>query len=148
MNGRSSQRMGSGGDEIPRTAILPANWGRALRAIRSLTKIAARTTAAGSPPTTPAASPRPKALTAARATLINVGSRKAEATQAASPVANRTSPWPSGGHAILDQGIRRALRGRSDGDSARGCDEFGDLVEGGDGEPGDQSGSGGDNYRR
>jgi hypothetical protein len=36
--------MGSGGDEIPRTVILPANQRCALRAIRSLTKIAARTT--------------------------------------------------------------------------------------------------------
>jgi hypothetical protein len=53
MNGKSSQRMGSGGDEKPRTVILPANRRRALRAIRSLTKIAARTTT-GSPPTTPA----------------------------------------------------------------------------------------------
>jgi hypothetical protein len=36
--------MGSGGDEMPRTVTLPANQRRALRAIRSLTKIAARTT--------------------------------------------------------------------------------------------------------
>jgi hypothetical protein len=42
MNGKSSQRMGSGGGENPRTVILPANRRRALRAIRSLTKIAAR----------------------------------------------------------------------------------------------------------
>ena len=69
-------------------------------------------------------------------------------TGMAAAVANRTSPWASGGHAVLDQDLRRPLRGRNDGDSARGCDEFGDLVEGGDGEPGDQSGSGGDNCPR